>query len=202
MKQWILATHNPHKLTECRTIAEPYGVCLLSAAEAGFQGEVEETGDDLATNARLKAEAVHRVTGGIVIADDSGLFVDVLNGAPGVYSARFGAERGIRTAEDKNAYMLHCLEGVARRDRGAEFRCVMALVRGDDTLSFYQGVLKGHILFEPEGEGGFGYDPIFCPEGYEGSLACLTRTEKDQISHRGLALRLLLESECRGEERE
>jgi len=184
----VLATWNAHKVEEVRAI--------LAAAEAPFEvvcladvdaiPESPEDGDTFAANALQKAHFVADRLGGIVVADDSGLEVDALGGAPGVHSKRFTPEA---TAEANNAHLLARLAGV--QTRTARFKCALAVVYGDQT-GVVEGACEGRIHTAIRGEGGFGYDPLFVPEGWgDRSLAEASADEKNAISHRGKAFRQL-----------
>lgn len=181
----VLASDNKNKLREFRTLFDGFGIELLSKAEAGCTEEVEETGETFAENARIKAEAVMRATHLPAVADDSGLCVDALGGAPGVYSARY---TGCHTDTDIDRYelLLRNLDG--RTDRSARFVCALCCVFPNGDVLAAEAACEGDILKAPRGENGFGYDPIFQPEGFERSMAELTMEEKNAISHRGKAL--------------
>ena len=182
----ILASNNAKKLRELKAILSDMGVELCSQREAGCDFEVEETGTTFAENAYLKAAAVVEATGVAAIADDSGLMVDALNGEPGVYSARYAP--GGHDASDKEKYMflLSKLEGVT--DRKAKFvSSICCLLPGGAEIRT-EGECPGQILTEPHGEGGFGYDPVFMPDGYNDSMAVLGTELKNRISHRARAL--------------
>lgn len=182
MATFVLATANPHKAAEMRQILEPDGVELLSRPPS--VPEVHETEDTLEGNALLKARALCAATGRAAIADDTGLFIDALDGRPGVYSARY-AGKGASSAQNVRKVLAE-LATVTRRD--ARFRSVIAVVYPDASSWWVDGVLEGEILREPVGDGGFGYDAIFAPRGSETSLAQLSASEKNKISHRALAL--------------
>lgn len=186
----VLATHNQHKVTELRQILA--GVVpqdrVLGAGEVGAP-DVPETGVTFAENALLKARAVAAHTGSVAIADDSGLAVDVLGGAPGVFSARWAGRHGDDAANLQ--LLLAQLADVPAEHRAARFVCAAALVAPDGTEVVEHGYLAGTLLTEPRGSGGFGYDPILVPEGYERSCAELSPAEKNEISHRGQAFRAL-----------
>lgn len=181
----ILASDNTHKLLEFRKLFEGTDVELITKREAGFTDEVDETGATFAENAFIKAEAVMRATGCAAIADDSGLCVDALNGAPGVLSARYTGDHS-DSDEDRYRLVLKNLEG--RTDRTARFVSELCCAFPDGDVLRARGVCEGEILTAPRGENGFGYDPIFLPEGYDRSMAELTMAEKNAISHRGRAL--------------
>ncbi|MCL2054175.1 MAG: RdgB/HAM1 family non-canonical purine NTP pyrophosphatase [Oscillospiraceae bacterium] len=180
----VLATNNKNKLSEVRQILEPLGITVISQAEAGADIEVEETGKDFEENAYLKAKAVYNLTKLPVIADDSGLEVDFLNGAPGVYSARYAPEG------------QHCrkligeLSGVPDEKRGARFVCVICYIDENGAWHFIRGTVKGKIGYEELGNGGFGYDPVFMYKGR--SFAEIPSAEKNAVSHRAEALRKLV----------
>ena len=177
----VLASDNKNKLREFRTLFENFGVELISKAESGFTEEVEETGETFAENARIKAEAVMRATGLAAIADDSGLCVDALNGAPGVYSARYGGE-GL---DDRGRYMLLLSSLRGAPTRAAHFACAVACAfPNGDTLTA-EGRCDGSIAYAPLGEGGFGYDPVFLLPGTGKTFGQLTQEEKSAVSHRG-----------------
>lgn len=181
----VLASDNKNKLREFRTLFENFGVELISKAESGFTEEVEETGETFAENARIKAEAVMRATGLAAIADDSGLCVDALNGAPGVYSARYGGE-GL---DDKGRYMLLLSSLRGAPTRAAHFACAVACAfPNGDTLTA-EGRCDGSIAYAPLGEGGFGYDPVFLLPGTGKTFGQLSQEEKSAVSHRGRALK-------------
>ena len=181
----ILASDNAHKLLEFQKLFEGTDVELMTKKEAGFTDEVEETGSTFAENAFLKAEAVMRATGAAAIADDSGLCVDALDGAPGVYSARYTGDHA-DSDEDRYRLVLKNLEG--RTDRTARFVSELCCVFPNGDMLRARGTCEGSILTSPRGANGFGYDPVFLPEGYDRSMAELTMEEKNAISHRGRAL--------------
>ncbi len=186
MSTFVLATANPHKTEEIRQVLAGSGVELL--ARPSDVPEVEETDDTLQGNALIKARALCVATGHAAVADDTGLFVDALDGRPGVYSARFAGE-GATFEENVNKVLVE-LEGVKEPDRTARFRTVIAAVYPDGTSWWVEGALEGTVLRARRGEHGFGYDPIFAPLGEGGrSLAELSAEEKNAISHRGHALR-------------
>lgn len=179
----VAATSNPHKLVEIREILS--GHEIVSARDAGFTDDVEETGTTFLENARIKAQAVAKATGMPAIADDSGLCVRALGGAPGVFSARYsgGGDR------ENRALLLKNLEGAA--DRSARFVCAIALVFPDGRELTAEGESHGVILGEERGENGFGYDPLFYSLDLKKSFAEATDAEKNRVSHRGRALRKL-----------
>jgi XTP/dITP diphosphohydrolase len=183
MGAFVLATANEHKAREIRQVLDPLGIDLL--ARPHDVADVEETAATLEGNALLKARALTLATGLPAIADDTGLFIDALDGRPGVYSARYAGEHA--SFADNVHKVLVELDGVSQRS--AHFRSVIALAFPDDTSWWVDGVLEGVILASPIGGGGFGYDVIFAPTDSERSLAQLEADEKNAISHRGRALR-------------
>ena len=184
----VCATHNPGKLREITAVLAPMGFTILSAREAGYEGEPEETGVTFRENARIKAAAIMEATGLPALADDSGLQVDALDGAPGVYSARYG---GFDDDSQRNAYLLRNISHVEPSNRGARFVCSLCCLFPDGREVTAEGVCEGALLTEPRGEEGFGYDPIFYIPSLGRTLAQLTMEEKNRISHRAAALRLL-----------
>ncbi len=183
---FLLATKNRHKLDEMARILAPLGVTLCCEDDLPHPlPEVEETGTTFAQNAFLKAQSAMLASGLPAIADDSGLCVDALNGAPGVYSARFAGEPTDSAAN--NAKLLSCLRDVDRPDRTARFVCTVVCVFPDGKTVSAEGVCEGEIAFAPQGDGGFGYDPLFLSKA--GCFATLTPAQKDAVSHRGRALR-------------
>ena len=182
----ILASNNAGKLREIRQLLSDMGVKVLSQREAGCDFEVEETGSSFEENAFLKASAVTRATGRPAVADDSGLMVDALDGAPGIYSARFSGSHD-DSDETRCRYLLQKLEGVS--DRRAKFVCCICCTFPNGDVLRARGECPGEILKKPRGDGGFGYDPVFQPEGFQNSMAELGADVKNQISHRGRAVR-------------
>lgn len=191
MRTFVLATANPDKAREIEEILGPVGVTLLPRPNE--VPDVVEDGETLEDNALLKARALVTATGRAAIADDTGLFVDALGGAPGVYSARYAGENA--TYADNCAKMLRELEGVAESDRTARFRTVAAVAYPDGSWFVIDGEVEGTIALAPSGDNGFGYDPIFRPESGRGrTMAELTPEEKHALSHRGNAFRALAEA--------
>ena len=188
MKKLLIATHNAGKLKEFAKLFENKFE-VLSLPYNGFDGEAEETGKTFYENALLKAKFVHDNTGELVLADDSGLCVNVLNGEPGIYSARYGGENS--TQAQKNSLLLSRLE--QHSDRCAKFVCSLVLYGNGRVLASGYGETLGLILQQAKGEGGFGYDPLFVPEGYDRTFAQMSAEEKNAISHRGRAVRKLAE---------
>lgn len=183
--EFVIATQNKGKLAEMRRMLEPLGHTVLSAKEAGFTQDVEETGATFAENAALKAAAVAQAVGKPVIADDSGLMVDALDGAPGVYSARYAGEGA--TDQQRWEKLLLELKDVPQDKRSAKFCCAIVLVLPGQQPITFSGECPGYIGPAPLGEDGFGYDPVFYLNETT-SFATLSGEEKDQISHRGRAM--------------
>ena len=191
MTQFVLATANPHKAEEMRAVLAELDVELLPRPEG--VDDVDETEDTLEGNALLKARALVEATHMAAIADDTGLFVDVLGGRPGVFSARYAGENA--TYEDNVKKLLVELEGIPEESRTAHFRTVIAVAYPDGTSLCVQGVLEGSIGLSARGSAGFGYDPLFIPSDVpDKTLAELSSAEKNAISHRGRALRALCDS--------
>lgn len=184
-----LASANQGKRREIEALLAPMGISVRTAAELGFTEDVPETGDTFAANALIKALAVARALGRPALADDSGLAVEALGGAPGVLSARY-AGPGATDAE-RNAKLLAELKGVPPERRGAAFVCVMACARPDGATLTAEGRLEGRIALAPAGDNGFGYDPVFELPGRGVTVAMLNAAEKNAISHRGRALAAL-----------
>lgn len=191
----VLATHNRGKLAELRDLiaaalpAADVERLVVDAATAGAPDVVED-GTSFEANALLKARSAAAATGLIAVADDSGLAVDVLGGSPGIFSARWSGRHGDDAAN--LGLLLDQLSDVPDAHRGAQFVCAAALVTPEGTEHVETGVLRGVLLREPAGNGGFGYDPVLRPDGLDRSCAELTRAEKNAVSHRGRALRALL----------
>ncbi len=180
----ILATKNRHKVVEIAEIMKDMPVRLRSLADFPDIPDIEETGDTFAENALLKARAVFQKTNLITLSDDSGLEVDALNGAPGIYSARFAGET--KSAAANNAKLLRELQNMPEAKRSAQFRCVVAIVTPDFEKTV-EGIVRGKIIRAPRGEAGFGYDPLFIPDGYSQTFAELGAEVKNRISHRAKA---------------
>lgn len=190
MRQTIIfATGNQGKMREIRQILEGMDVEILSMKEAGIETDIVEDGADFTENAVIKAKAIAAMTDCIVLADDSGLEIDYLNKEPGIYSARYLGED---TSYDiKNADLLRRMEGVEEKLRTARFVCAIAAIMPDGEVLTTLGTIEGHIGYEPKGENGFGYDPIFYLPEYGCTSAELTEKEKNAISHRGRALQAM-----------
>ena len=183
MQALLVATGNSHKTGEIRTIlGSGYDVSDLKSHP--YLPEVEETGTTFLENATLKAVEISKQVDGLVLSDDSGLEVDALNGEPGVYSARYAGEPGNDAAN--NARLLQAMEGEERRS--ARFSCVMVLAQDGEVLASFEGAVEGRVINELHGDGGFGYDPLFVPEGYEQTFAELGENIKNQLSHRARAM--------------
>jgi len=188
VKSVVLATRNEHKVREIHEILGDQPFALVSLSHFPDSPDVEEDGDTLLDNAMKKARTAFRHTGLPCLADDTGLEVDALDGAPGVRSSRFSGESA--TYEENNQKLLHLLEGVPAEKRGARFRCVVALV-SEQGEHWTEGVTEGVILDARRGKQGFGYDPLFFIPGRGKSFAELSAAEKNDISHRGRAFRAM-----------
>lgn len=187
MKEIMIATSNAHKVEEFREMLEPLGFQVRSLLDLNEQIEIEETGTTFAENAMIKAESVHARLGIPVISDDSGLEVDAMDKAPGVYSARF---LGYDTAyEVKNQFIMDQVKG---KTRSARYVCAIAYVEKDGTAHVFTGVVEGEIADHARGDKGFGYDPIFYYPPYAATLAEVSEEQKNAISHRGRALAQLI----------
>lgn len=186
--KFIMATNNAHKVIELSRILLPLGIEVVSAKDAGITlDDVDETGTTFAENAFLKAQSAFSKTGMPVVADDSGLCVDALDGRPGIYSARYCGEGA--SDSEKNAKLLEELSNVDEKNRTAHFTSAVCCILQDGTRIDIEGRCNGKIAFEPHGDGGFGYDPIFMCGNR--CYAELSAEEKDAVSHRGEALRKL-----------
>ena len=183
--RFVLATHNPGKLREMGEILKDFGIEVVSPRDLGITVDVEETGSTFAENACLQAGAVAKARALPAIADDSGLCVDALNGAPGVYSARYGGE-GL---DDKGRYMLLLSSLRGAPTRAAHFACAVACAFPNGDILTAEGRCDGSIAYAPLGEGGFGYDPVFLLPGTGKTFGQLTQEEKSAVSHRGRALK-------------
>ena len=190
-KRIIFATGNEGKMREIRMILEDLGVPVLSMKEAGISADIEENGKSFAENAAIKAKAIMEMTGEIVMADDSGLEIDYLDGAPGIYSARFMGED---TSYDiKNKALIDKLAGVPDEKRTARFVCAIACALPDGQILESRGTMEGIIGYEIKGENGFGYDPIFYLPECGCTSAEISPEKKNEPSHRGKALRAMKE---------
>lgn len=200
MKRIIAASSNAHKIKEIQAIMGKFGMEVVSRKDAGVPDfEIVEDGETFEENSLKKAMEIMNVTGEITVADDSGLVVDYLGGAPGVYSARFAGEE----CDDNknNEKLIKLLDGLTGDDRKAKFVSVITLVYPDGETLVARGECPGRMISVPTGENGFGYDPLFVPDGCEKTFAQLTDEEKNQISHRAKALekleKLLAEKEAK-----
>ena len=183
MQDLLVATGNSQKTAEIRAIlGADYVVSDLKAHPE--LPEVEETGSTFLENATLKAVEISKQVEGLILSDDSGLEVDALGGEPGVYSSRYAGEAGNDAANNKK--LLHELQG--KDNRKARFRCVMVLAQDGEVLTSFDGAVEGRMLSELHGEGGFGYDPLFVPDGYDQTFSQLSEGIKNQLSHRAVAM--------------
>lgn len=187
----IIASNNAHKIQEIKDILKGFGFELVSLREAGVDVDVEEDGKTFEENAYKKASEISRITGEISLADDSGLEVDALGGAPGVYSARFAGEHG--NDKKNNEKLLEIMKEVPRADRSARFVSVISLVTPEGEEVAARGNVEGIIGYEEKGKNGFGYDPLFIVPELNKTYAELSSDEKNSISHRSRALKLLKE---------
>jgi XTP/dITP diphosphohydrolase len=200
MRKIVLATKNTGKIAEFERLLSQFtpDIKVLGLSDFPDMPEVVESGKTLNENARLKAKAICEFTKLPALADDSGLFIDALGGAPGIYSARWAGYEGVDSKMKDLANINKALEelkDVPKGSRGAQFRSVVAFCRKNLDSSFLEkeelGVLSGQILTQPIGSAGFGYDPIFSPDQFDQSLAQLPPRVKDEVSHRGIALRAI-----------
>lgn len=187
----IIATKNTGKLKEFAELLSHLPYDIVSMVDAGIEGDIEETGTTFEENALIKAKSVWKMTGETVIADDSGLEVDILNGAPGIYSARYAGEGA--TDEDKNRKLLHALEGTPADKRTARFVCAIAVIFPDGGSFTVRGTCEGYIATEPAGYYGFGYDPLLYVPEFGLTIAQMEAGLKNSISHRGNAIRKMVE---------
>ena len=201
MLKLVLASKNLGKIAEFERMLgqQANSVKVLGLNDFPDMPDVDESGKSLSENARLKALAIARFTNLPALADDSGLFIDALNADPGVLSARWAGYQGVNSHERDRANIqkvLAQLKGVPKPERGAQFKSVVTYCDLRDQLQMIEkeelGVLNGEILLEPIGDGGFGYDPIFMPTGFDKSLAQLPPGVKDEVSHRGIAFRAII----------
>ena len=192
MMKVVLASKNRHKLVEIQKIMDKLDIQLVLQSELGVDIDIEETGTTFEENSFLKAEAVMKATGLPALADDSGIAVDALNGEPGIYSARYGFDD---TLDDwgRLLLLLKNTEQVPDGQRRAQYVCVITLITPEGQVIQTRGEICGELLRKPVGEGGFGYDPIFYYPPFGKTLAQVSAEEKNQVSHRAVALRLLYE---------
>lgn len=189
-RKLILSSGNAHKIKEIKEILKDLNIEIVSKDDLGFKDlDVDEDKDTLEGNAFKKAEELSKLVNGIVIADDTGLFVNALNGAPGVYSARYSGENA--TDKGNNELLLKNLKDVPMEKRTAYFKTVIAIILEDGLKLKAEGICKGRIGFEVHGTNGFGYDPLFIVEGLGKSFGEMTDEEKNSLSHRANALRNL-----------
>ncbi|HBC30751.1 MAG TPA: non-canonical purine NTP pyrophosphatase, RdgB/HAM1 family [Clostridiales bacterium] len=183
----ILSTGNTHKIHEIKGILKDMPFEVVSKNDLGYEEfDVVEDGSTLEENALKKAEELHKLTKGIVIADDTGLFVDALNGEPGVYSSRYSGEEA--TYADNNKLLLNKLKDVSNEKRAAYFKTVIAVIFEDGSRLTAEGICRGYIALEERGKRGFGYDPLFVVEGTDKTFSEMTEEEKNKLSHRANAL--------------
>ncbi len=186
MKKIIFATSNEGKMKEVRMILQDLGYPIISLKEVGIKVDIVEDGDTFEANAVIKAKTIMEMTGEIVLADDSGLEVDAMDKAPGIYSARFLGED--TSYEIKNHYIIDKLKDVEQQDRSARFVCAIACAFPGGEIITKTATVEGFIGYEPLGDNGFGYDPIFFVPEFNCTTAQLTMEQKNQISHRSKAL--------------
>ena len=184
----VIASNNVNKVNEYRNILKEFNIICLSLKDLAIECDPEETGETFEENSLIKAQEIAKHTNKVIISDDSGLIVDELKGELGVYSHRFMGEN--------TSYPLKCAEVIRRlegKNRSARFECVITLLNFDEKPHQFKGTLEGSIGYEYVGENGFGYDPIFIPNGYDVTTSQMSKEEKNSISHRGNASRLLVE---------
>ena len=192
MKRIIAATKNRHKIKEIEAITSQFGMNIISWDDAGVPDvEIPEDGDTFEENSYKKAYGIMELSGEITVADDSGLEVDYLDGAPGIYSARFAGEGA--TDDKNNEKLLQLMKDVPFEQRTARFVSVITMVFPDGKSVVARGTVEGHLAYELKGERGFGYDPMFIPEGYSETMGEISGEEKNRISHRANALKVLRE---------
>ena len=191
MQTVIIATGNQGKLKEFKELMADLPVEVKSLGDFPQIGDIAETGATFAENAYLKAKAVYDATGCLTIADDSGLEVDALDGAPGIYSARYAGEE--KNDDANNAKLLQALADVPDEARGAQFHCATCAISADGRRFDAEDIVRGQILRTPRGENGFGYDPLFYVSAFDRTTAELSMDEKNAISHRGKAVRKIVE---------
>ena len=184
-KKFVIATNNPHKVVEFKKILTPLGIECVSLKEMGIVCDAEETGITFAENAKIKAQSVYDICGLPTVADDSGICVDALGGEPGVYSARYGGEG----YDDPGRMYLLLKNMEGKEERAAHFTSAICCVMNENVVLEAEGYVFGQLTDEPRGTNGFGYDPIFLPNGYNKTTAEMEGEEKNAISHRGNALR-------------
>ena len=184
----VIASNNKGKIREYKQLLEPLGYEVVSQSEAGINLDVEETGTTFAENSALKARAIYELCKSAVLADDSGLVIDALNGEPGVYSARYG---GVGSDEERTQLVLEKMKNVPDENRTAHFACTIHFIKENGEGTAVEGRVNGKIGYKPIGENGFGYDPIFMYE--DKSFAEVSADVKNEVSHRANALKMLIE---------
>lgn len=191
METLVVASSNKHKIDEISRVTKKFGIDVISRDDAGISKdlEIEENGSTFEENSYIKAKAIMDICGKPTIADDSGLMVEALGGAPGVYSARFAGED--QNDERNNEKLKDLLRDVPYKDRRAKFISVITVLFPDGRKIVARGECPGHIIEEERGNNGFGYDPLFVPEGYGSTFGMLSSEVKNEISHRALALKSL-----------
>ena len=187
LEEIVFASHNEGKIKEIKKLLAPYGIKVKSALDMNLP-DVEETGKTFEENSLLKSRTIAKLVNMPCLADDSGLCVDALNGAPGVYSARYAPNRDFDKGMEK---LLAEMEKSPNKSRNAHFSCVISLAWPDGQYKIFAGQVDGKIAFHKMGVGGFGYDPLFVPEGFTCSFAQMSQEEKNKISHRGRAVEKL-----------
>lgn len=185
----IIASNNAHKIKEIKAILKDKFDEIISQREAGITHETVEDGETFLENAMKKAREIAELSGNAALADDSGICAHALDGAPGIYSARFAGKHG--DDEANNDLLLEKLKD--KEDKGAHYTCAMVIAFPDGSIASAEGYMYGRIIDHRRGTGGFGYDPLFVPDGEERTVAEMTDEEKNAISHRANALRLLVE---------
>ncbi len=192
MKKLVIASHNTGKVREISALLAPFGVTVVSAAELRLP-EPEETGSDFAQNASIKSESAAKLSGEYALSDDSGLCVPALGGAPGIYSARWaGSQKDFVAAMRKVQGELEA-KNLEPTGQVAYFTCVLALTSPEGKTEVFEGRVDGALVFPPRGDKGFGYDPIFVPQGYEQTFAEMEAGRKHAVSHRARAFSKLVE---------
>ena len=194
LKELVIASHNKGKIAEFEKMLAPYGVKIYSADDLDLP-DVEETGVTFAENAILKAEALAKICNKPCLADDSGLCVNALGGRPGVYSARYAPNRDFDKAM---SMLIDEIRETGLKDWSAYFACVLALKEPDKEVEIFEGRVDGKIIEEKRGQNGFGFDPVFMPDGYDRTFAEMHADEKKKISHRGRAVEKFLQKVFNG----
>ena len=187
LEEIVFASHNSGKIKEIKKLLAPYGIKVKSALDMNLP-DVEETGKTFEENSLLKSQTIAKLVNKPCLADDSGLCVDALDGAPGVYSARYAPNRDFNKGMEK---LLAEMDKSPNKSRKAHFSCVISLAWPDGQYKVFDGRVDGQIALQKMGEGGFGYDPLFVPEGFDCSFAQMGQEEKNKISHRGRAVEKL-----------